>query len=105
MPRPLLPPRGIFVPTMMIYNREIPPKVVYTWIQLRGFPGLPVLIGLAVLNGYENFIKRLKELTGLQQPDDWEPSWSPDGEWLLYSSARTIVIFVIWVNGSEIYRQ
>ena len=36
MPRPLLPPRGIFVPTMMIYNREIPPKVVYTWIQLRG---------------------------------------------------------------------
>jgi len=36
MPRPLLPPRGIFIPTMMIYNREVPPSVVYTWIQLRG---------------------------------------------------------------------
>jgi hypothetical protein len=34
---------------MMVYNRELPPKVVYTWIQLRGVPGLPVLRGLAVL--------------------------------------------------------
>ena len=40
MPRALLPPRGIFVLTMMINNREIPPKVVHTWIQL---PGLPLL--------------------------------------------------------------
>ena len=40
MPRPFLPPRGIFVHTMIVYNRELPPKVVYTWIQLRGFPGL-----------------------------------------------------------------
>ena len=36
MPRPLLPPRGVFISTMMIYNREVPPSVVYTWIQLRG---------------------------------------------------------------------
>jgi hypothetical protein len=36
MPRPLLPPRGIYIPTMMIYNRELSPTVIHTWIQLRG---------------------------------------------------------------------
>ena len=36
MSRPLLPPRGVFVPTVMIYNHEYFPAVVHTWIQLRG---------------------------------------------------------------------
>ena len=35
MPRPLLPPRGIFVPTEMIYHKEFSPTVIHTWIQLR----------------------------------------------------------------------
>lgn len=35
MPRPLLPPRGIFIPTHMIFNTQIPPAVLVTWIQLR----------------------------------------------------------------------
>ena len=39
MPHPHLPPRGIFIPIMMVYNRE-PPPVDHTWIQL---PGLPLL--------------------------------------------------------------
>jgi hypothetical protein len=36
MSRPLLPPRGVFIPTIMIYHRELPSSVVHTWIQLRG---------------------------------------------------------------------
>ena len=39
MLRALLPPRGIFVPTMIVFNRE-PPSMAHTWIQL---PGLPLL--------------------------------------------------------------
>ncbi len=30
-----LPPRGIFVPTQMIFNTQLPSVVVLTWIQLR----------------------------------------------------------------------
>ena len=36
MPRPLLPPRGIYIPTTILYNRELSPTVIHTWIQLRG---------------------------------------------------------------------
>lgn len=36
MPRPLLPPRGVFVPTAIAYNHEMPASVALTWIQLRG---------------------------------------------------------------------
>jgi hypothetical protein len=35
MSRPLLPPRGIFIPTHMIFNPQLPPAVLVTWIQLR----------------------------------------------------------------------
>ncbi len=35
MPAPLLPPRGIFVPTRMIFNQQLPAAVLVTWIQLR----------------------------------------------------------------------
>jgi hypothetical protein len=31
----LLPPRGIFVPTRMIFNTQLPSAVLVTWIQLR----------------------------------------------------------------------
>jgi hypothetical protein len=31
----LRPPRGIFVPTQMVFNTQIPSVVVLTWIQLR----------------------------------------------------------------------
>ncbi len=36
MPRTLLPPRGIFVPGPLIYDKDLPPAVRDTWIQLRG---------------------------------------------------------------------
>ncbi len=36
MARPLLPPCGVVIPTRMIYNSQLPPAVVHTWIQLRG---------------------------------------------------------------------
>ncbi len=36
MPRPLLPPRGIFVPAALIYNTDLAPAVRDTWVQLRG---------------------------------------------------------------------
>ena len=36
MPRPLLPPKGILVPTCMIYNGILPPPIFHTWVQLRG---------------------------------------------------------------------
>ena len=36
MVRPLLPPRGVFIPTRMIYNLQLPPAAILTWIQLRG---------------------------------------------------------------------
>jgi hypothetical protein len=31
----LLPPRGIFIPTHMIFNPQLPTAVLFTWIQLR----------------------------------------------------------------------
>ena len=36
MTRPLLPPRGIFVPTWLIFNDDIPSEIFCTWVQLRG---------------------------------------------------------------------
>ena len=36
--------------------------------------------------------------------DDWEPSWSTDGEWLLYVSGGVPDIFVMRADGSENYR-
>ena len=36
MPRSLLPPRGVYVPTIMVYNRDLSSTVIHTWIQLRG---------------------------------------------------------------------
>ena len=36
MPRPLLPPKGVFIPTSMIYNPSLPPSLLQTWLQLRG---------------------------------------------------------------------
>ena len=35
MAQPLLPPRGIFIPTHMIFNTQFPPAVLVTWIKLR----------------------------------------------------------------------
>jgi hypothetical protein len=35
MNQSLLPPRGIFIPTHMIYNTQLPPAVLVTWIKLR----------------------------------------------------------------------
>jgi TolB protein len=36
--------------------------------------------------------------------DDWEPSWTPDGEWLLYVSGQVPDIFILRADGSESYR-
>lgn len=36
MTRPLLPPRGVFVPTALVYDPHLPAAVRETWIQLRG---------------------------------------------------------------------
>ncbi|MFN2160028.1 MAG: hypothetical protein ACK2TW_08770 [Anaerolineales bacterium] len=36
MPRPLLPPRGVFVPSELIYNPSLSSHPLRTWIQLRG---------------------------------------------------------------------
>ncbi len=35
MAHPTLPPRGIFVPTQLIFHPELPSAVLVTWIQLR----------------------------------------------------------------------
>jgi hypothetical protein len=35
MAQPLLPPHGIFIPTHMIFNTQLPSAVLVTWIQLR----------------------------------------------------------------------
>ena len=52
-----------------------------------------------------------KDSPSAEQPDslrtfsyDWEPSWSPDGEWLLYVSGQVPDIFVMRADGSETYR-
>jgi len=36
--------------------------------------------------------------------EDWEPSWSTDGEWLLYVSGAVPDIYVMRADGSETYR-
>jgi Tol biopolymer transport system component len=36
--------------------------------------------------------------------DDWEPSWSPDGEWLLHVSGWVPNVFMMRADGSETYR-
>jgi hypothetical protein len=35
MTRPLLPPRGIFIPTDIIFNPRFSPAILVTWIQVR----------------------------------------------------------------------
>ena len=34
--RPLIPPRGVFIPTSVAYNRALPAAILQTWVQLRG---------------------------------------------------------------------
>ncbi len=34
----------------------------------------------------------------------WEPSWSPDGEWLLYVSGQVPDVFMVRADGSETHR-
>jgi TolB protein len=36
--------------------------------------------------------------------DDWEPSWSPEGEWLLYVSGSVPDVFMMRADGSETCR-
>lgn len=36
MPRSLLPPRGVFVSSYLVYDKDIPPTVRDSWVQLRG---------------------------------------------------------------------
>ncbi len=36
--------------------------------------------------------------------DDWEPSWSPDSEWLLHVSGWVPDVFMMRADGSETYR-
>jgi hypothetical protein len=36
MPQSLLPPRGVFIPAWLIYNRTISPAALHTYAQLRG---------------------------------------------------------------------
>jgi hypothetical protein len=35
-PRPLLPPRGVFVPTPLAYHRDLSSAAFHTWVQLYG---------------------------------------------------------------------
>jgi hypothetical protein len=35
MAQPILPPRGFFIPTHMIFKSQMPPAVFLTWLQLR----------------------------------------------------------------------
>jgi hypothetical protein len=57
MTHSLPPPRGIFVPTHMIFNSQLPPAALVTWIQLRslawdGWVTSPLSISeLAALTG------------------------------------------------------
>lgn len=61
MTTPLLPPRGIFVPTSIIYSQTISPAMRDTWLQLRG---------LAWNNGETPAIsvRQISELTGKSMP-------------------------------------
>ena len=36
--------------------------------------------------------------------DDWEPSWSPDGEWLLYNTGPLNNIFIMNVDTRETFQ-
>jgi hypothetical protein len=76
MTHSLLPPRGIFVPTKMIFNGQLPSAVLVTWIQLRclawrgwvtpplSIPELASLIGIhpARLNRH---LAQLQDLSAL----------------------------------------
>ncbi len=73
----LLPARGIFVPTQMIFNTQLPSAVLVTWIQLRclawrgwntppfSLPELASLIGIhpARLNRHLSQLQDLSALT------------------------------------------
>ncbi len=40
----------------------------------------------------------------LNSVGDWEPSWSPDGEWVLYVSGQVPDVFMVRADGGEPYR-
>ena len=76
MTRPLLAPRGIFVPTHIIFHSQLPASMRVTWIQLRclawdgwstpplTLPELASLIGLHPTRLYRH-LSQLKRITAL----------------------------------------
>ncbi len=76
MVAPSLPPRGIFVPTTMIFNSDLPAAVLVSWIQLRclawrgwatppySIPELAALLGIHP-NRLEKHLAHLKDISAL----------------------------------------
>jgi hypothetical protein len=60
MARPLIPPRGVFVPVALIYERLIPPVALHTWVQLRG-------LAWAGRETPSLSLQQLEEITGKSQ--------------------------------------
>ena len=71
-----MPPRGIFIPTHMIFNTQLPPAELVTWIQLRclawdgwvtppfSIPELASLIGIHP-NRLHKHLSHLQEISAL----------------------------------------
>jgi Tol biopolymer transport system component len=68
--------------------------------QIAYFGRLDDIPEIYIVNADGTHMRRITE----NNIDDWESSWSPDGEWLLYSSGRTADIFVIQMDTLETYR-
>jgi len=81
MTRPLLAPRGIFVPTHIIFHSQLPASVRVTWIQLRclawdgwstpplTLPELASLLGIHPTRLYRH-LSQLKRITALSWRTD-----------------------------------
>jgi hypothetical protein len=65
MPKPLLPPRGLFVTTGLAFDRTLPEKVKMTWIQLR-------MLGWGSDETPPISMDQISELTGKKQSTIYE---------------------------------
>lgn len=65
MPRPLLPPRGVFLPIRLLFDDQLTPAALQTWAQLRALAwGKPETPSLSLQQIYEMTGKKPSTLYG-----------------------------------------
>jgi len=92
MPRPLVPPHYINVPVGIVYDKDIPPQVLATYIQIRG-------TAWGEDETPEISVKKLMELTGKSRSTIYgHLGILRDSGWLLFNSTHHAGLTVRFIS-------